>query len=54
MYITAQAAGGGGQEIRMCVRFTSGPNVDAGLEFGQLENGLGERVHAVQLSSMLR
>ena len=53
-FIAAQAADGGGQEMRMGVKLTSGPNVEAGLEFGRLENGRGAPVHAVQLSGALR
>ena len=53
-FIAAQAADGGGQSLRLGVKFTAGPNVEAGLELGRLENGRGEPEHAVQLGGALR
>ena len=53
-FLGAELGGGGAQSLRMGVTFTSGPNVQAGLELGQLENGQGEREHAVQLRGTLR
>ena len=53
-FIAAQAADGDGQSLRMGVKLTAGPNVDAGLELGRLENGRGEPEHAVQLGGALR
>ena len=53
-FIAAQAADGGGQEMRMGVRLTSGPNVEMGLEFGRLENGREPAEHAVQLQGSIR
>ena len=53
-FIAAQAADGAAQSLRMGVKFTSGPNVEAGLEFGRLENGRGAPEHAVQLGGTLR
>ena len=48
------AAGGGGEALRMGVKLSSGPNVEAGLEFGRLENGRGAPERAVQLRGALR
>ena len=53
-FIAAQAADGDGQSLRMGVKLTAGPNVEAGLELGRLENGRGEPEHAVQLGGALR
>ena len=53
-FVAAQAADGGGQEMRLGVKLTSGPNLEAGLEFGRLENGRGAPEHAVQLRGALR
>ena len=53
-FIGAEAAEGGTQSLRIGVKLTSGPNVEAGLEFGRLGNGQGEREHAVQLRGVLR
>ena len=38
----------------MGVKLTSGPNVEAGLEFGRLENGRGAPERAVQLRGAFR
>ena len=40
-FLGAESADGGAQSLRMGVRLTSGPNLEAGLEFGRLENGRG-------------
>ena len=53
-FIAAQAADGDSQSLRMGVKLTSGPNVEAGLEIGRLENGRGAPEHAVQLRGALR
>ena len=53
-FIAAQAADGGGQEMRMGLKLSSGANVEAGLEFGRLDNGCGAPEHAVQLTAARR
>ena len=58
-FIAAQAADGDSQSLRMGVKLTSGPNIEAGLELGRLENrrlenGRGAPEHAVQLRGALR
>ena len=53
-FIAAQAADGGGQELRMGVKLTSGPHVEMGLEFGRLENGREAPEQAVQLKGSIR
>ena len=53
-FIAAQAADGDGQSLRMGVKLTAGPNVEAGFELGRLEKGRGEPEHAVQLGGALR
>ena len=49
-FIAVQAAEGGDQSLRTGVKLTFGPNVEAGLELGRLENG----EHTVQLRGVLR
>ena len=52
-FIAAQAADGGGEALRMGVKLTSGPNVEAGLEFGrQVPSGVPD--YAVRLGGVLR
>ena len=59
-FIAAQAADGDSQSLRMGVKLTSGPNVEAGLELGRLENRRlengrgGAPEHAVHLRGALR
>ena len=54
-FIAAQAADGGGQSLRMGVKLTSGPNVEAGLELGRRPGRAGtDPEHAVQLRGALR
>ena len=54
-FIAAQAANGDGQSLRMGVKLTSGPNVEAGLELGWRQGRAGtEPEHAVQLGATLR
>ena len=53
-FLGAESADGGAQSLRMGVKLTSGPNLEAGLEFGRLENGRGATERAVQLRGALR
>ncbi len=53
-FIAAQAADAGGRSLRLGVKLTAGPNVEAGFEFGRRENGRGAPEHAVQLRGALR
>ena len=53
-FIAAQAADGGGQSLRMGVKLTSGAGIEAGLEFGRLENERDAPEHAVQIGGALR
>ena len=53
-FIAAQAADGGGQEMRMGVRLTSGPDVEMGLEFGRRDSGRELPEQAVQLKGSIR
>ena len=53
-FIAAQAADGDSQSLRMGVKLTSGPRVEAAFELGWLETGRGEREHGVQLGGELR
>ena len=53
-FIAAQAADGGGQSLRLGVKLTSGPRVEAAFELGRLETGRGKREHGVQLGGELR
>ena len=53
-FIAAQAADGGARSLRMGLRLTSGPRVEAGFELGLLENARGAREHGVQLGGALR
>ena len=53
-FLGAESADGGAQSLRMGVKLTSGPNLEAGLEFGRLENGRGVPERAVQLRGALR
>ena len=52
-FIAAQGADGG-REMRLGVKFASGPNTEARLEIGRNENGPGAPEHAVQLRGALR
>ena len=54
-FIAAQAADGDSQSLRMGVKLTSGPNVEAGLELGRRPGRAGtDPEHAVQLRGALR
>ena len=53
-FIAAQAADDGGQSLRMGLKLTSGPRVEAGFEFGRIENGRDAAEHAVQIGGALR
>ena len=53
-FIAAQTADDGTQSLRMGVKLTSGPKVEARFELGRLENGRGAREHGVQLGGTLR
>ena len=54
-FIAAQAADGGGQLLRMGLKLTSGPNLEAGLELGRNQGRPGtDPEHAVQLRGALR
>ena len=54
-FIAAQAADGDGQSLRLGVKLTSGPNLEAGLELGWRQGRAGtEPEHAVQLGATLR
>ena len=53
-FLGAESADGGAQSLRMGVRLTSGPNLEAGLEFGRLDNGRGAPERAVQLRGAFR
>ena len=54
-FIAAQAADGDSQSLRMGVKLTSGPNVEAGLELGRRPGRAGtDPEHAVQLRGTLR
>ena len=53
-FLGVESGDGGGQAIRTGVRLTSGPNLDAGLEFGRRGNGREAPEDAVQLKGMVR
>ena len=53
-FLGAESGDGGAQSLRMGVRLTSGPNLEAGLEFGRLDNGRGAPERAVQLRGAFR
>ena len=53
-FVAAQAVDGGGQSLRMGVTLTAGTNLEAGVEFGRLEDGRGAPRHAVELRGALR
>ena len=53
-FITARAADGGGQSLRMGVKFTFGANVEAAFELGMLDSAQGESEHAIQFGGALR
>ena len=53
-FIAAQTADDGTQSLRMGVKLTSGPKVEARFELVRLENGRGAREHGVQLGGTLR
>ena len=53
-FIAAQTADGGTRSLRMGVKLTAGPTVEAVFELGRLENGRGAREHGVQLGGTLR
>ena len=54
-FIAARAADGDGRSLRLGVKLTSGPNLEAGLEFGRRQGRAGtDPEHAVQLGGALR
>ena len=53
-FIAARAADGDDRSIRLGVKLTSGPNLEAGLELGRRQNARGAPEHAVQLGGALR
>ena len=54
-FIAARAADGGGQSLRLGVKLTSGPNLEAGLELGWRQGRAGtDPEHAVHLGGTLR
>ena len=60
-FVGAETAGGGAQALRMGVRFTSGPNLEMGLELGQrkIEHGADQgpgpaAQHTVELRGRMR
>ena len=54
-FIVAEAADDGGQRLSTGVKFTSGPNIEMGLEFGRRENGqLGLPEHTMELGGTVR
>ena len=60
-FVGAETAGGGAQALRMGVRFTSGPNLEMGLELGRRESvhGAGQgsgpaAQHTVELRGRMR
>ena len=53
-YFGAQAADSAGGALNMGLKLTSGPNLEAGLEFGRRDNGFEAPEHAVQLQGSFR
>ena len=54
-FIAAQAVDGDGQSLRLGVKLTSGPNLEAGLELGRRQGRAGtDPEHAVHLGGTLR
>ena len=54
-FIAAQAGDGDGQSLRLGVKLTSGPNLEAGLELGRRQGRAGtDPEHAVHLGGTLR
>ena len=53
-FIAARAADGDDRSLRLGVKLTSGPNLEAGLELGRRQNARGAPEHAVQLGGALR
>ena len=53
-FLGAEAGDGGVQALRMGVKLTSGPNLEAGLEFGRRDNGRKMPEYAIRLNGSLR
>ena len=53
-FLGAETADGSARSLRMGVKLTSGPNLEAGLEFGRRENGREAPEHAMQLRGTVR
>ena len=57
-YLAAQATDGAGQALTVGLKFTSGPHVQAGLEFGRRDSAHSSRSedseHAIQLTGSIR
>ena len=53
-FIAARAADGDDRSLRLGVKLTAGPNLEAGLELGRRQNARGAPEHAVQLGGALR
>ena len=54
-FIAARAADGDGRSLRLGVKLTAGPNLEAGLEFGRRQGRAGtDPEHAVHLGGTLR
>ena len=53
-FLGAETADGGARSLRMGVKLTSGPNLEAGLELGRRDNGREMPEYAIQLNGSLR
>ena len=53
-FLGAETADGGARSLRMGLKLTSGPNLEAGLEFGRRENGREAPERAMELRGTVR
>ena len=53
-YVGADAAEDGQQVLRLGLKLTSGPNAEAGLEFGRRDRPQGGPQRAIELSGSVR